>query len=65
MLMTRPLSLLLALALTATGLLAPIAPAAAAPAPLQVLTHNVMFLPQLLFPNWGQVTRANLIAEAD
>lgn len=65
MLMKRPLSLLLALALTATGLLTPIAPAAAAPAPLQVLTHNVMFLPQLLFPNWGQVTRANLIAEAD
>ncbi len=65
MTMKRPLSLLLAVVLTATGLLTPTAPAAAAPAPLKVLTHNVMFLPQLLFPNWGQVTRADLIAEAD
>lgn len=65
MVMRRPLSLLLAVVLTATGLLAPTAPATAAPAPLRVLTHNVMFLPQSLFPNWGQVTRANLIAEAD
>lgn len=65
MVMRRPLSLLLAVVLTATGLFAPAAPATAAPAPLQVLTHNVMFLPQSLFPNWGQVTRANLITEAD
>lgn len=65
MTMKRPLSLLLAVVLTAAGSLAPTAPTAAAPAPPKVLTHNVMFLPQLLFPNWGQVTRANLIAEAD
>ncbi|MDM4719791.1 sphingomyelin phosphodiesterase [Micromonospora sp. WMMA1363] len=62
--MKRLRSLLLAGVLAATGLLAPAAPATAAPVPLKVLTHNVMFLPQSLFPNWGQVKRADLIAEA-
>lgn len=62
--MKRLHSLLLAVALAATGLVTSGGAAQAAPAPLTVLTHNVMLLPQSLFPNWGQVTRSDLLSEA-
>ncbi|MCG3399237.1 sphingomyelin phosphodiesterase [Staphylococcus massiliensis] len=32
---------------------------------VDVLTHNVYFMPHSLYPNWGQVQRAKLIPEAD
>lgn len=63
--MKRLQGLLLAVVLAATGLVASTGAAQAAPAPLKVLTHNVMLLPQSLYPNWGQVTRSDLISEAD
>lgn len=31
---------------------------------LKVTTHNVYFLPQALYPNWGQMQRADLISKA-
>ncbi|WP_026212193.1 sphingomyelin phosphodiesterase [Longispora albida] len=42
----------------------PASPAAAATPALKVLSHNVMFLPRTLFPNWGQIQRADLISRA-
>lgn len=35
------------------------------PNDLKLLSHNVYMLSQNLYPNWGQVKRADLIAEAD
>lgn len=40
-------------------------PAQASTPRLSVASHNVMFLSQVLFPNWAQGARADLIAEAD
>ncbi|WP_090775089.1 sphingomyelin phosphodiesterase [Shouchella lonarensis] len=34
------------------------------PEDFKILTHNVYFLPRSLFPNWGQLERADLIADA-
>ncbi|MFS8105160.1 sphingomyelin phosphodiesterase [Lentzea alba] len=36
-------------------------PAVAAPAALKIATYNVFMLSRNLYPNWGQVTRADLI----
>nr|WP_241955230.1 sphingomyelin phosphodiesterase [Staphylococcus chromogenes] len=40
------------------------AQAAASFPSLRITTHNVYFMPQALYPNWGQMQRADLIAEA-
>ncbi|TCP69205.1 sphingomyelin phosphodiesterase [Baia soyae] len=34
------------------------------PNDVKILVHNVYMLPQSLYPNWGQVKRADLISEA-
>ncbi|SUK04842.1 phospholipase C [Staphylococcus agnetis] len=31
---------------------------------LKITTHNVYFMPRALYPNWGQMNRADLIAQA-
>lgn len=31
----------------------------------KITTHNVYFMPQSLYPNWGQMQRADLISRAD
>ncbi|MCD8915389.1 sphingomyelin phosphodiesterase [Staphylococcus simulans] len=35
------------------------------PNDLKLTTHNVYFMPRALYPNWGQVQRAQLIPKAD
>ncbi|KAF9940081.1 hypothetical protein BGZ65_008380, partial [Modicella reniformis] len=37
----------------------------AATTTLSILTNNVYFLSEVLYPNWGQRTRAQLIAKSD
>lgn len=32
--------------------------------PLHIATHNIYLMPRALYPNWGQMARANLIAKA-
>lgn len=32
--------------------------------PLPIATHNIYLMPRALYPNWGQMERANLIAKA-
>ncbi|MEV6522064.1 sphingomyelin phosphodiesterase [Longispora sp. NPDC051575] len=53
----------LAAAATAAVLL-PATPAQAAPPRLKVLSHNVFLMSRNLYPNWGQLHRADLIANA-
>lgn len=38
--------------------------AASQQSPLHIATHNVYLMPRALYPNWGQMARANLIAKA-
>lgn len=59
----RKIAGVLTAALLTSTFAAPAPATAAAPA-LSVLSHNVMFLPQSLYPNWGQVKRADLISAA-
>lgn len=35
------------------------------PDDLNIATHNVYFFPQAIYPNWGQVQRAELLSKAD
>src|SRR5688572_8640663 len=52
----RLITLAAAVALTISA-----APAIAAPAAPRIATYNVFMLSRNLYPNWGQVTRADLI----
>lgn len=45
----------------AVALMVTAAPATAAPAAPKIATHNVFMLSRNLYPNWGQLTRADLI----
>ncbi|RAS66799.1 sphingomyelin phosphodiesterase [Lentzea atacamensis] len=45
----------------AVALTIPVAPAVAAPAAPKIATHNVFMLSRNLYPNWGQLARADLI----
>ncbi|XPE10886.1 sphingomyelin phosphodiesterase [Staphylococcus sp. HKU1] len=41
------------------------ADAAKYPDDFKITTHNVYFMPQAIYPNWGQMQRANLIPKAN
>ncbi|KAK3821423.1 MAG: sphingomyelin phosphodiesterase [Benniella sp.] len=57
-------SAILPLAAIATAVMPSFA-AAAGNVTISVLTNNVYFLSEILYPNWGQRTRAQLIANSD